>query len=129
MLVNIDPETLTEVVLTALAGIGLWIRKEKTSWAQNNEFVAKSKLSTEVAASELEYLTKMHDELNELRKTVIVHTSKIAFLESLYIPIKQHVDNLTLCDVCQTNNKQILTALDSALAKAVPKEDSSGFDS
>lgn len=117
MVVDLDPSTTIGAIFTLLAGAGLWIRKERASWAQNNELVAKTKYTTKKVDNEIEYLRQLNDELNDLRKTVITHTNKIASLESLYVPVKQHIDNLVLCELCQISNKPILTALDNALAK------------
>ena len=126
MIVDLDPGTTVGAILTFLAGAGLWIRKERTSWAQNNELVAKTKYTTKKVDSEIEYLDKLNSELNDMRKIIIVHTNKIASLEALYVPIKQHVDNLILCEPCQVANKPILNALDSALAKINAGEDDHG---
>ncbi len=117
MIANLDPTTTVGLIITALTGIGFWIRRERASWAQNDAQVAESKYSTAKTTSELAYLEKLNVELNDLRRIVITHTNKIASLESLYVPIKQHVDNIVLCETCTVNNKLIINALHNALDK------------
>lgn len=119
--INLEDNSWLAYVATGLAGLGLWVRRERSAWAASNKVVAEAEAETVSAQSKTDMLKAMRDELDELRKQVIVLANRVAVLEATLISVNQHYTNLILCDGCKTTNGITLKALDSALDKALPE--------
>lgn len=118
--------TIAAAILSAIGGMGWWLRREKVENSKAKEYISESNASTVKYDGQAEEIMALRQEISELRKafvaqaaTVAQQQQQISVLQAAHLGVSTHFDNLLLCDTCQINNKKLLAALEKAIEKSV----------
>lgn len=126
---QIDTEnygSITAIILSAIGGLGWWLRRERVESSKAQESISASNASSVKYDGQAEEIIALRQEVGELRKAFVAQAAlvaqqqqQISVLQASQLGVSTHFDNLLLCDTCRSNNKKLLAALEKAIEKSI----------